>query len=145
MSLPKFWTREDYEKNLPKEKWKYDCPFCKYDSLEEKDMILWEWNHLVVRYNKFPFLWINRHILLIPKKHLIYTWEMTKDELLEIKDAELFIKNFYWDEHYFSFIRQTLWWKSRSLEHFHYHYLPWEIHNKYIFEMLKDNDLNKNI
>jgi hypothetical protein len=38
----------------------------------------------------------------------------------------LFMKNWYkWEKNYFSFIRQTEGW--RSIEHLHYHYLPWKI------------------
>jgi hypothetical protein len=34
------------------------------------------------------------------------------------------MKDYYkWDKNYFSFIRQSIWW--RSIEHLHYHYLPW--------------------
>jgi diadenosine tetraphosphate (Ap4A) HIT family hydrolase len=47
---------------------------------------------------------------------------MTQEEFCELQDVEKFMKNFYGDKKYFSFIRQT--GEAKSLHHLHYHYLP---------------------
>ena len=115
-----FWDRERYIKqnNYFKEK---DCPFCKEDKL-----ILNKTKHWYIMYNKFPYYWDKVHLMAIPKRHLEFTKELNKEELTDFNNIEIFMKDYYkWEKNYFSFIRQSTWW--RSVEHLHYHYLPWHI------------------
>jgi hypothetical protein len=56
--------------------------------------------------------------------------------LLEMKDIYKFVKNFYWNEDYFSCTRETMW--CRSIEHFHIHFLPWKLYADCLIEMLKE-------
>jgi hypothetical protein len=44
---------------------------------------------------------------LIPNRHIEHTKDLNNNELLELKDAESFINDYYKGENYFSFIRQT--------------------------------------
>ena len=64
--------------------------------------------------------------MAIPKKHKIYTTDLSIEELKDYKNVEKFMLEWYkWEKNYFSFIRQWIWW--RSVEHLHYHYLPGHI------------------
>lgn len=119
-----FWDRKKYiEKNpyFTKE----DCPFC---TLEEKnkDMFVSETKYWKIIYNKYPYYWDKVHLMALPKRHIKFTIELNDEELLDYKNVELFMKDYYKEEkNYYSFIRQSIW--GRSIEHLHYHYLPWHI------------------
>jgi diadenosine tetraphosphate (Ap4A) HIT family hydrolase len=120
-----FWDREKYIENNPYFTEK-NCPFCIIKE-EEKKLILYESKHWQIRYNKFPYYWYKQNLLAFPKKHKIYTTDLTLDELKDFKQIEIFLQNYFWKNNYFSFIRQWIWW--RSIEHLHYHYLQWEIYH----------------
>ena len=117
-----FWDREKYVKQKLYFT-KKNCPFCIYSKDEEK-LFLYETDYWKIIYNKFPYYW-NKHLMAIPKRHIKFTTELNKNELIDYKNIEIFIKDFYKEKNYYSFIRQTTWW--RSVEHLHYHYLPWDI------------------
>lgn len=119
-----FLTRKEYDK-IPNDFWRKWCVFCIND-WEEKQYIVKETNFWNIRYAKSPYYWEKKHLMAIPKKHKIYTTELDKEELKDYKNVEHFMKEYYKDEKdYYSFIRQSLWW--RSIEHLHYHYLPQHI------------------
>lgn len=101
--------------------WKKNCPFCKLDK-DEKKLLIYETKYWEIRHNKYPYYWDKRHLMSIPKKHRKYAYELNNEELKDYKKIELFMKDYYNWEQYFSFIRHTTWW--RSIEHLHYHYLP---------------------
>jgi len=125
-----FSERAEWEKNKPADKWRSDCPFCK-----ENDLCIWEWKYLRIIHNKFPILWRDDHLMLIPKRHVVLTTDLNDNELLEMRDAEKYIENFFNGEKYFSFVRQSL--ENRSLEHLHYHYCPGNIWYHTVEEMLR--------
>ena len=115
-----FWDREKYIKQNHYFE-KDNCPFCNEDQL-----ILNSTKHWYIMYNKFPYYWNKVHLMAIPKRHLKFTIELNNEELIDFNNVEIFMNKYYkWEKNYFSFIRQSLWW--RSVEHLHYHYLPWHI------------------
>jgi diadenosine tetraphosphate (Ap4A) HIT family hydrolase len=59
---------------------------------------------------------------VIPKKHRKHTSELSVEEYAELHKIDIFMKKYYNNNDYFSFIRQSF--TGRSLEHLHYHYLP---------------------
>ena len=121
-------TKEEYKKlkeTTLKDLWKSNCPFCDFKT--QWDRVVWKGKFLYITHALCPYMWMKDHLMIIPYLHRKYTYDMTKQEFWELKEAELFIKNYYWDKHYFSFIRETMW--DRSLEHLHYHFLPWSVHS----------------
>ena len=130
-----FLDRKNYIKNNPYFTEK-DCPFCQIIK-KEKKLIIFESKYWQVIYNKFPYYGYKQNLLALPKKHKIYTIDLTLEELKDFKKVEIFIKKYFWNKNYFSFIRQWTWW--RSIEHIHYHYLEWVIYHsiedKYTFNI----------
>ncbi len=121
--------RNIWENRLNSEKavWKDKCPFCIND-WEEKQYIIRETKYWTIRHNKFPYYWEWKHLMVIPKKHKEFTFSLSIEELKDYKNIELFMKEYYIGEEYFSFIRQTMW--NRSIKHLHYHYLNWKLSHK---------------
>jgi len=115
--------------------WKQNCPFCTKTNKEEEKLILWQSDLWEVRYNKFPYWWIKKHLLAFPKRHVEHITKLTKKEFSWLKDVEKFILNYYKDTQYFVFLRETFYW--RSIAHIHYHYLPWNIHGSDFAKILK--------
>lgn len=104
---------------------KENCPFCE-TSNEQKKYLIHETKYWKIVYNKFPYYWNKKHIMAIPKRHIKYTVELNNEELIDYKNIEIYMKEYYkLSNNYYSFIRQTTGW--RSIEHLHYHYLPWHI------------------
>jgi len=129
--------RKIWEEKISK-KWiitKENCPFCQKPDKQEKKLILWQNDLWEVRYNKFPYWWIEKHLLAIPKRHVEYTTKLTKKEFASFKEVEKFVANFFWEEQYFCFIRESFF--GRSIAHLHYHYLPWNIHWSDFAKILK--------
>lgn len=117
-----FWDRKDYVKKwyLKKDK----CPFCK----REDELILKETKYWIVLYNKYPYYGNKQNLLAVSKKHKKKTSELSLEEFKDLKNVEIFMEEYFKWKNYFSFIRQTEWW--RSVEHLHYHYLEWVFYNK---------------
>lgn len=103
--------------------WKENCPFCNISA----EKILWKWKYFFIMRNDNPYIKWWKHLLLNPIRHILFTKDYTKEEIVELIEAEKFIFNFYWSEDYFSFIRQSLSTLSRTVEHLHYHYLSWAV------------------
>jgi len=55
-------------------------------------------------------------------------------EYSELADAEKYIKEFFGEEWYFSFTRESM--SERSVEHFHTHYIPGRLKRRVLTEML---------
>ena len=122
-----FWDRKDYLKDNPYHT-KETCPFCYIeDNLEQKKYLITETKYWKILHNKFPYYWYKQNLLAVPIKHKATTLELTDEELVDYKNVEKYMKDYFWDKNYFSFIRQWIWW--RSVEHLHYHYLEWIICN----------------
>lgn len=113
--------------------WKENCPFC--DLEWQSELIIWKGKYWFIQYNKYPYLGLKNHIMAIPYSHKWFTYELTPEEFSEMSEIEKFVKSFYWDSEYFSFIREGKW--GRSIEHLHYHFLPWILYAEYLEEMLK--------
>lgn len=106
--------------------WKENCPFCNFIE-DEKNLIIWEWKYWNIRHNKYPYNWNNKHLLVIPKSHKEHTKDLSKAEFSELKEISKFMDEYYKDENYFSFIRESSWWKS--IKHLHYHYITWVLYS----------------
>lgn len=128
-----FWTRDDWMKSKPEDYGHSNCPFCD----RSKTPLIQEFTHWFVCHNKYPYGNNPQNILLVPKKHRKYTYELTSEEFWELPKIEKFISEFYKWESYFSFIRQT--YGGRSLEHLHYHYLPWIFCGSHVEHILEQN------
>lgn len=119
--------------------WEAECPFCHTSEweqrLEIKKFKFWK----LVK-NLYPYSWLKNHLLLIPYRHIEHTKFLNNEELSELSEIYNFIEKFFWDENYFSFIRETNWWKS--IKHIHYHYLPWILYSQSVEKML-DEQLKK--
>jgi len=124
----KIW---DQKMKWQKSIWILDCPFCN----DTDWLIIWQWKYLNIRMNKYPYKWMNNHLLLIPNKHVELTKDLTIQEYSEMKEAESFLSNYYKWVDYFSLIRQTNWWKS--IRHLHYHYLPGKLPSSDLEKILK--------
>lgn len=114
-------NREEYKKS--KVYFTRDnCPFCDKGLLID-DEILYITDYWIIIYNKYPYFDDKKNILAFPKRHIEFTTELNQEELIDYLKVEKYIKDFYWNEEYFSFIRQSK--SNKSVEHLHYHYLKW--------------------
>ena len=98
--------------------WIEDCPFCK----DEEETLIKKFKYWKLIKNQYPYNWINKHLLLIPYRHIEHTKFLNNKELSELPERYEFIEKFFKWMNYFSFIRETNWWKS--VKHIHYHFLP---------------------
>lgn len=129
-------SRDDYHKIL----WwkiidKQNCPFC-WKNLDYSTMI-WEWKYWRIFYNKFPYTGNSMHIMALPKEHKKFFYEITAEEFSEMTEVHKKVKEFFWEQDYFSFTRETFWEETRSVEHLHMHFLAWILKWKYIRKMLE--------
>jgi len=117
----KFENREEYE-NSKIYFTKETCPFCENNILNE--IILFESNFWFVIKPEYPYFNdYENHLLAIPKRHVEFTFELSEEELKDFLNIEKYMLSFYNWTDYFSFIRQSRW--NKSVEHLHYHYIPW--------------------
>lgn len=117
--------------------WLENCPFCK-----DNDNLWFVkiFNFWYIKKNLYPYNWIKNHLLLFPKRHIEHTKFLNEDELLELKEINNFIEKYFDWENYFSFIRETNWWKS--IKHIHYHYLPWILFSNKLEEIMEEQHKN---
>ena len=124
-------TREEYHaKKWKKVYWKDDCPFC-FDFEP-----IWEWEHWYLVKNISPYSWNEQHLMAVPHKHKNFSFELSLEELSELKNIHNFVRKFYWKEDYFSCTRETM--SNRSIEHLHINFIPWKLQGKYLRKMLED-------
>lgn len=116
---------------------KEKCVFC--DIKSQRDLTLWEWKYWYIKYAKFPYLWLDKHIMAIPKLHKKFSHELSNHEYSEMRELQLFVKSFFKSQEYFSFTRESMW--KRSVEHLHIHFLPWVIRASRVEKMLKEQNL----
>ena len=107
--------------------WEENCPFCKWEKHEEQKLIF-ESTYWEIIYNKYPYKWAQKHILVLPKRHIEFTKDFNDKELIDFKKIHNFLYNFYEWKKYFSFIRETF--GGRSIKHVHYHYIQWNINSR---------------
>ena len=98
-----------------------NCPFC---TRLDKNKIIFESKYWFVMHNENPYFDDENGLMAIPKRHIEFTIDLQKEELIDFLQVEKFMKNFFKDKwEYFSFIRQSK--SNKSVEHLHYHYLVW--------------------
>ncbi len=127
-------NREEWDKNQPQDKGKNNCPFCNWYN-NEPEYIIKEFEHWYVVHNKYPVLGLQNHLMAIPYRHTLMSKDLTNEQMIEYPNVLKFIHEFYEWKKYFSFLRESI--ESRSLEHLHYHFLPWNIHYDDIEYFLK--------
>ncbi len=130
-------TRDDYRKVLNGRSFlgRDDCPFCDRENM--KDDIIWEGKNWILLYNKYPYTGNDRHIVAVPREHKALSSELTPEEFTELHDVHARVKEFFWEENYFSFTRETFS-NTRSVEHYHIHFLAGIIQGKYLRKMLEN-------
>ncbi len=131
------WTREEYHKKLNwKERyWLEDCPFCT-NIKEQEGHIIWKWKCWYIMHNMYPYSWNEKHLMAIPYTHKKCYLDLSDEEILDFKNVNIFLKEFFGEDNYFSCLRETI--ANRSVEHLHYHYIPWKLKWKYLRKMLMD-------
>jgi len=103
----------------------WECPFCKLDSKK----ILYQNKYRVVIKNLHPYYKTKKHLLLIPKRHVIKYKDLTDGEFLELK--KLYSK--YFEKWFVLFGRQygfesdkfmiSLHNDHASIGHLHIHFI----------------------
>lgn len=133
--MTNFLSREDYHKKKSKKiYWKDDCPFCKKS--EQKKRIIWEWKYWYILHNISPYSWDHRHIMAVPYQHIKYFHDIEDQKYFkELKEVKKVVKDFFWNQEYFSFTRESMW--NRSVEHLHIHFLVWKLQGKFLRKMLE--------
>lgn len=114
--------------------WKEDCPFCK----EEPKLVIQNFKHWKFIHNKYPYEGAKKHTLLIPKRHVEHTKELSSEELLELASIETYIETYYVGEDYFSFIRQSI--TGKSICHIHYHYISGALYADALSSILQNQN-----
>ena len=134
--MVQIWTREEYYKKKGNVGiyWKDNCPFC--DRENQKWQIVWKWKNWFLIHNMFPYSWTEKHIMAVPYEHKLYSTDLNDEELLEMKDIYKFVKEYFWDEKYFSCTRESI--ANRSVEHIHMHFIPGKLQWKYLRKMLEN-------
>lgn len=72
--------------------------------------------------------------MAVTYSHKKYFLDLNDQEILELRQIHLFVKDFYKGNNYFSCLRETM--ANRSIEHLHMHFLPWKLQGKYLRNML---------
>ena len=134
-------NRDDWEKECQENKYSLmdqnssECRFCNIKNQEIAPYIIWKWKHFYICHNKYPILGLDNHLMAIPYKHHLNTADISPEEWSDFAEVEKFMKDFYGDTNYFSFIRQSK--TGRSIAHIHYHYLPGIMYYEALHDMLE--------
>ena len=133
--MVKIITRKEYHAK----KWKKifgadDCPFCDIIERKNDDSVEWEWKYWYILHNTGSYSWDEDHLMAVPYRHVQFTYELSQEEILELKDIYSFVKKYFWDKNYFSFNRESMW--NRSVEHLHIQFCVWRLQWKYLRNML---------
>lgn len=120
----KLWWKERFERE--------DCPLCR--DIEKSSNMLWKGEYWTILYNLYPYIAWWKHIMLVPIEHYCYSYDISAIEYTELTLAEKYIKEFFGEEWYFSFTRESM--AERSVEHLHTHYIPGKLKRRTLTEML---------
>lgn len=120
----KLYPRKEWENNMPKDLGASYCSLCKES--EQEEYTIWQWKYWKIMHNKFPYLWLKKHIMAVPHEHITNSHEVSQEAYAELHEVHTFIKDFFRDDDYFSLTRESL--TGRSLEHLHIHFIPWAIY-----------------
>ena len=110
-----------------------DCPFCSISSVS--DRIVWEWSYWYIINNLFPYSGTEKHLMLIPYRHMKFSQDLNSDELLELWVIHQFLASFFGSDDYFSCTRESI--SNRSVEHLHMHFIPGRLKWKFLRKMLE--------
>ena len=128
--MENFITRDEYHKKKWKKiYWKEDCPFC------NSHEFIWESKYRIIVRNISPYTWDKNHLMALPKAHKQFSIDLSIEEFIDFKEVQLFVKEYFWDKHYFSATRESMW--NRSVEHLHIHFVSWKLQWKYLRKMLE--------
>jgi len=128
-------TREDYHNKI----WYWvlgedECPLC--DRETNKNRIIWEWKYWYVIHNKYPYSGNEKHLMAVPYRHVKFSRELSSQEFSEILEIQKFMKEFFWEDEYFSTTRESM--GNRSIEHVHMHFVPGKLQGSYLRCMLEN-------
>ncbi len=73
--------------------------------------------------------------MALPKIHKKTSLELTGEEFLDLANVHRFMKEYFGEEEYFSFTRETM--GLRSVEHLHIHFLVGKLHGSFLRKMLE--------
>lgn len=73
--------------------------------------------------------------MAVPHEHVCYSHELTPECLSSLHEVYTKVKEFFGEEEYFSFTRETMW--HRSVEHLHVHFLAGKLQWKFLRKMLE--------
>jgi len=135
--MVKIGTREEYLHLLNGRIFlgKEDCPFCNKENM--KDDIVWEGKNWIIVHNKYPYTGNDRHIVAIPREHKVFSSDITPEEFMELHEVHKSAKEYFGENNYFSFTRETLS-NARSVEHYHIHFIAGIIRGEYLRKMLEN-------
>lgn len=119
--MKKITTRKEYD-DLTREKilGRDECPFCDLEMNSEH--IVWRGKYWYILRNLFPYSGTEKHVMVVPYEHKLFSRELSPEETLELMDIHRFLASFYGEEEYFSCTRESL--SNRSVEHIHMHFIP---------------------
>jgi len=86
--------RKDYMMNFPYNFWKEYCIFCN-KNLEKTNEIIHKTDYFIIMYNKYPQFPDETCLLVLPKRHVEFTSDLTKEEFSNLLVVENFIKEFF--------------------------------------------------
>lgn len=127
----KLYSRTNYDSKAQRES--TICPFCE-ENLDTQYLV-WTWTFLKIIHNKYPFCGKQDHFLVIPKRHITLTSQMTGEEFQELREVEKWMKEQYKAKSFFSFIREQS--PEKSVAHLHYHFCSWDISSEVLEQILK--------
>ena len=127
-------SREEYHRNKKKRVLdKEICPFCG-PSRDPESYTGWSSEYWDMFINKSPYSGQANHLMAVPKRHVAFVHELTKEELADMRAVYEYVGEFYGDQDYFSCTRETM--ANRSVEHYHVHFMPGKLQGKYLRYML---------
>lgn len=112
--------------------WKDDCPFCSQENNENH--IVWKWKYWHILHNTAPYTGDENHLVACPNEHICFSEWLTKEHWSELPEVYWFMKEYFWDQDYFSATRETM--GNRSVEHYHIHFIAGKLQWKYLRNML---------
>ena len=136
--MSRIGTRAEYHEKI----WngvmgKDECPFC--NPVETKNTLLETFDHWKIILNKYPYSGQENHLMAVPIRHVQFVGEVNNKEFAELPKVHKFMKDFYeevGEKDYFSATRETMW--SRSVEHYHIHFIPGRLQGKFLRCMLQN-------
>ena len=133
--MVKIITRNQYHAK----KWKKifgadDCPFCGIEARTDEESIKWIWKQWYILHNTGSYSWNEDHLMAVPHRHVQFTYDLSPEEISELKQVYEYMKQYFGDKEYFSFNRESMW--NRSVEHLHIQFCVWRLQGRYLRNML---------